>query len=464
MKKKITFTKSLIASALALSASYVNASAFQLAEVSSSGLGRAYAGEAAIADNAAVVATNPALMSLFKAKQFSWGGVYVDSNINVNGKIDVSTSPIPSSPDILNVKANQKNIVPNTLIPNLYFVTPINDKFAIGAGMNMNFSLRSKYKDDYVGGVLGGTSEMDSINLNLSGSYRVSKGLSVGAGLNAIYAKAKFERRAGILKKTIDSLRSDDNDLLILLSPSIVSSASSLTFHENSTVARLQDNNAWGLGWNIGAVYEFNQDNRIGIAYHSKVDIDFKDNDTLGYILGKEEIKLHRAKGKLTLHLPSYFEISGFHQLTAKFAMHYSYKYTQWSRLQSLHAAYSNGEVAFHKDENFHDSSRVALGATYDVNDKLTLRAGIAYDESADHPTASIPDTDRTWYSLGATYHFTPNLSVDMGFAHLRGKKQKFKENHSFTSKDNYEVGRIDADYQSTARANLYGLNLNYRF
>ncbi len=74
MKKKITFTKSLIASALALSASYVNASAFQLAEVSSSGLGRAYAGEAAIADNAAVVATNPALMSLFKAKQFSWGG------------------------------------------------------------------------------------------------------------------------------------------------------------------------------------------------------------------------------------------------------------------------------------------------------------------------------------------------------------------------------------------------------
>ncbi|WP_420920868.1 outer membrane protein transport protein [Histophilus somni] len=72
--KQSLFTKSFIASALALSASYVNAAAFQIAEVSSSGLGRAYAGEAAIADNAAVVATNPALMSLFKTKQFSMGG------------------------------------------------------------------------------------------------------------------------------------------------------------------------------------------------------------------------------------------------------------------------------------------------------------------------------------------------------------------------------------------------------
>ena len=52
----------------------VNAAAFQLSEVSTSGLGRAYAGEAAIADNASVVATNPALMSLFKTNQFLCGG------------------------------------------------------------------------------------------------------------------------------------------------------------------------------------------------------------------------------------------------------------------------------------------------------------------------------------------------------------------------------------------------------
>ena len=59
------FNKTLLAMTTLLAASGANAAAFQLAEVSTSGLGRAYAGEAAIADNASVVATNPALMSLF---------------------------------------------------------------------------------------------------------------------------------------------------------------------------------------------------------------------------------------------------------------------------------------------------------------------------------------------------------------------------------------------------------------
>lgn len=89
MKK---FNQSILATAMLLAAGGANAAAFQLAEVSTSGLGRAYAGEAAIADNASVVATNPALMSLFKTAQFSTGGVYVDSRINMNG--DVNSSAI----------------------------------------------------------------------------------------------------------------------------------------------------------------------------------------------------------------------------------------------------------------------------------------------------------------------------------------------------------------------------------
>lgn len=92
MKK---FNQSLLATAMLLAAGGANAAAFQLAEVSTSGLGRAYAGEAAIADNASVVATNPALMSLFKTAQFSTGGVYVDSRINMNG--DVTSSATPKS-------------------------------------------------------------------------------------------------------------------------------------------------------------------------------------------------------------------------------------------------------------------------------------------------------------------------------------------------------------------------------
>lgn len=123
MKK---FNQSLLATAMLLAAGGANAAAFQLAEVSTSGLGRAYAGEAAIADNASVVATNPALMSLFKTAQFSTGGVYVDSRINMNGDVDVRASITGVSVKTTkNGSASQRNVVPGAFVPNLYFVAPV---------------------------------------------------------------------------------------------------------------------------------------------------------------------------------------------------------------------------------------------------------------------------------------------------------------------------------------------------
>lgn len=448
MKK---FNQSLLATAMLLAAGGANAAAFQLAEVSTSGLGRAYAGEAAIADNASVVATNPALMSLFKTAQFSTGGVYVDSRINMNGDVDAS---IKATMNMTKYgSASQRNVVPGAFVPNLYFVAPVNDKFALGAGMNVNFGLKSEYDDSYDAGIFGGKTDLSAINLNLSGAYRVTEGLSLGLGVNAVYANAQVERNAGIIVDTVKdkqaqtALKAVDSQTKI---PDILTS-------KDKSVVSLQDRAAWGFGWNAGVMYQFNEANRIGLAYHSKVDIDFADRTATS--LGAKNIEA--GKTGITLTLPDYLELSGFHQLTDKLAVHYSYKYTHWSRLTKLHASYESGKKAFEKELQYSNNSRIALGASYNLDEKLTLRAGIAYDQAASRHqrSAAIPDTDRTWYSLGATYKFTPNLSADLGYAYLKGKKVHFKEVQ--------QVGAhiiTNANYTSQAHANLYGLNLNYSF
>ena len=230
--------------------------------------------------------------------------------------------------------------------------------------------------------------------------------------------------------------------------------------NKDTLLTHLQDKAAWAFGWNAGLLYQFDEKNRIGLAYHAKVDIDFKDNNAISY--APRGTSAYVGEGGLTLHLPSYWELSGFHQLTNKLALHYSYKYTQWHRLKDLHATYNNGQVAFHKEEGYRNNSRFALGTTYDLTEQLTLRAGVAYDKSAagEHHSASIPDTDRTWYSVGATYKFTPNFDVDFGYAYLHGKKLNFKEKQSLAN----GLVVVEADYHSKASANLYGLNLNYRF
>lgn len=454
MKK---FNQSLLATAMLLAAGGANAAAFQLAEVSTSGLGRAYAGEAAIADNASVVATNPALMSLFKTAQFSTGGVYVDSRINMNGDVDASITNLSSTTTKYG-SASERNVVPGAFVPNLYFVAPVNDKFALGAGMNVNFGLKSEYDDSYDAGVFGGKTDLSAINLNLSGAYRVTEGLSLGLGVNAVYANAQVERNAGIIAESAKIAQGQN--AFSVGSPEQKAIGEYLTSKDKSVVS-LQDRAAWGFGWNAGVMYQFNEANRIGLAYHSKVDIDFTDRTATS--LEANVIKAGK-KGDLTLTLPDYLELSGFHQLTDKFAVHYSYKYTHWSRLTRLYASYENGKKAFDKELQYSNNSRVALGASYNLYEKLTLRAGIAYDQAASRHqrSAAIPDTDRTWYSLGATYKFTPNLSVDLGYAYLKGKKVHFKEVKAIGQAP-LTLGTT-ANYTSQAHANLYGLNLNYSF
>nr|AAF97575.1 outer membrane protein P1 [Haemophilus influenzae] len=457
MKK---FNQSLLATAMLLAAGGANAAAFQLAEVSTSGLGRAYAGEAAIADNASVVATNPALMSLSKTAQFSTGGVYIDSRINMNG--DVTSSATPANSVMTAIRygsASARNVVPGAFVPNLYFVAPVNDKFALGAGMNVNFGLKSEYDDSYNAGIFGGKTDLSAINLNLSGAYRVTEGLSLGLGVNAVYAKAQVERNAGIIEGTVND---DQIKRALTTQPKPYKDFPQHLSSKDKSVVSLQDSAAWGHGWNAGVMYQFNEANRIGLAYHSKVDIDFTDRTATSLEAG---VIGAGKKGDLTLTLPDYLELSGFHQLTDKLAVHYSYKYTHWSRLTKLNANFEDGKKAFDKELQYSNNSRVALGASYNLYEKLTLRAGIAYDQAASRHqrSAAIPDTDRTWYSLGATYKFTPNLSVDLGYAYLKGKKVHFKEVKAIGEKRSLTFDTT-ANYTSQAHANLYGLNLNYSF
>ncbi|HHW7506835.1 TPA: outer membrane protein transport protein [Mannheimia haemolytica] len=439
------FSKTLLASVITLSSAGASAAAFQLAEVSTSGLGMAYAGNAAVADNASVVASNPALMTLFKQTEISAGGVVVNADVNVDGNLGP-------------YKASQKNIIPTALVPNLYIVSPINDRFAIGGGVNVNYGMKSHFDPDFNAGMYGGNTELKVINFNLSGAYNLGYGFSAGAGLNVLYSEAEFIRHLGIGGKVLASR----------LAPIMPTAAASLAQMQNNTEVARVKGDEWSLGWNAGLMYEINERNRLGVAYHSAVNVKFKGQYSNGFPTAFNALLANPAiaaqspmsqatggqeiPGRLTLHLPAYWEISGYHKLTDKLAMQYSYKRTEWEKFKALTAYGESGNVLLNKEENYSDSSRVALGFSYDVNESLTLRTGIAYDETASvtSPSISIPDTDRTWYSVGATYRFTPNLSADLGYSHLRGSKNQFKEGN--------------AVFNVKSRANLYGLNVNYKF
>ena len=141
------FKKSLIAATIALATGQVHAAAFQLNEHSASGLGRAYAGEAAIADNASVLARNPAAMTTFDKMTFSVSGTYIKPDVDVEGKL---SSPSPA----LNGKdASQSGIAPAAFVPATYFIQPLNDQWAWGIGLFSNYGLSTEYDQSFLAGL-----------------------------------------------------------------------------------------------------------------------------------------------------------------------------------------------------------------------------------------------------------------------------------------------------------------------
>ena len=66
---------------------------------------------------------------------------------------------------------------------------------------------------------------------------------------------------------------------------------------------------------------------------------------------------------------------------------------------------------------------RYSIGANYKWNDKWTLKAGIAFDETpvkdAQNRTVRLPDNDRTWVAFGGQMKLGPSGKLDLGYSHL---------------------------------------------
>ncbi|ROJ31659.1 long-chain fatty acid transporter FadL [Morganella morganii] len=446
MNQKNLFTRSALAVAVSLTATQAFAAGFQLNEYSTSALGRAFSGEGAVADDASVGSRNPAAMTLFDRPSMSAGAILINPSVDISGK-----SPLTGN------STDAKDIAPSAVVPNLHFIMPINEKWSVGASTTTNFGLATEFKDNYSAGAIGGKTDLVTANFNVAGAYRLNDNFSFGLGLNAVYADAEISRHTGELGQVAAGLTKN---------PALAK------IPANSNLAKLKGD-GWGYGWNAGMLYELDKDNRFSLTYRSKVTVKFKDGDFTQNIPGLLD---RSTKGKLDLNLPDIWEFSAYHRVAPKWAVHYTFAYTGWDSFQELKATdKGNGNVLFEKHEGFKNAYRVALGTTYYHDDNWTFRGGVAFDDSpvpANNRSISIPDQDRIWFSLGSTYAFNKDASVDVGVAYMHGRKVNISE--PLMSKDqlaaiggklgNPNLQMPNYEFSSSGKAWLYGVNFNYSF
>lgn len=386
-----------------------NAGSFSLSEQSVSGLGTAYAGGAAQAEDASTLFFNPAGIVLLDQGELQLGAhVIVPSAKFTNQGSQYLTPPITGLPIS---GGNDGDAGVTKLLPNFYLTQPVfrNTRYgdlSIGVGVTVPFGLETHYDPGWVGRYQALRTKLTTIDIQPTIAYRLFDRISFGASLDVQRASAR-------LTQAIDF---------------------GLAFRQPGGIDGVSEvsGDDWSVGYTLGALFEymkgsengFLQEGRFGVSYRSAIDHTIEGKAEFRGVPGPFTGVYFNQGAKAQLALPDILHFSVYQRFARQFAVVGDVAWTRWSRLQTVPITFQNpGTPANVLVINYDDANRYAVGLEYYATKCFTLRTGFAYDEtpiqSAELRTPRIPDNNRYFLSAGAGWKATRWIDLDIGYAHL---------------------------------------------
>lgn len=444
MKDTLSF---LPVALVCLSCSAVYAAGFQIQEQSVKALGNALAGGAAYDEDAAVIFFNPAGMSFLQAqRQASLGAHGIIPQVDFN---DANSTDAIGGPAVGDRGVDAGQIA---AVPNAYLALPITDRLSIGLGLSSYYGLVTDYDDDWIGRYHAVTSQLLTFALNPAVSYKVSGKFAVGAGFTAQYADAELSNAL-------------DFGTLGFLAGAPVS-PSTPTFDGFTKV----EGDGWGYGFNLGLQYRFDTGTRVGLAYRSEIEHTLEGVNTLtipDFAVPSAGASRTRS-AEADFSTPATLSLSAFHPLSERWAVMADVTWTDWSAFDELRIEFDDGSADSVQPHEWDDSFRYSFGLRYAPRPDWAFRLGLAYDEtpvpSAELRTPRIPDSDRMWLALGASYRLSAAFSVDVAYAHIFFDRARILNTEVTTSGlAGMPVGStLDGEYEG--RADIIGAQLQWNF
>ena len=420
-----------------MASGYAAASGFQLIEQNASGIGNAYAGSAAVAENASTIFYNPAGMTQLQAREFSGGLSAVKPSFQFNNGASTNVGAF----------ANSGGDDGGTLglIPNAYMSWAVNKDLYLGLGIGAPFGLMTEYKNPWIGAAQSIKFSVKTLNVNPSIAYRANDMVSLGFGLDWQKINAEYKRGVG----------------------SYFGAAGNTA--GLSALLKLNDN-AWG--WNAGVLFNVSPATKIGVSYRSAIkysltgDMNLSADGSLG---STTTLAALNAQGGSSgagadLKLPDTWIFSATHKYNDRWEVLGDLSRTGWASIPKIDIAHTdgvaNGTVAQSLLTDFRNTWRAALGAKYKLRDDLTLKMGIAYDQTPTKGAAtrlvSMPDNNRLWLSFGTQWQPAKGSTLDVGVAYLYLKDAAIHNDQSVVSANPIfnallQRGVVDGTYSDNA-------------
>ncbi|WP_101926047.1 MULTISPECIES: OmpP1/FadL family transporter [Luteimonas] len=428
-----------IAAALTF-AGQAQAAGFQLKENSVKSMGSAFAGTAAKTGDSSVVTNNPAVMTQFEGTTTQLDLTVIDLNYEFQGSgTDALGRPLTGS--------NGGNAGDVTPVPAFSVVHKLDNGVALGAMVSAPFGLKTEYDAGWVGRYAAQTSEVEIIDLTLSGAIDITDRFSVGLGVIASRADVTLSRAVDF-----GGLLAQQGVPLPFAQPQGA---------DGLAVVQGDDN---GFGYILGANFRPTDAVSIGVSYRSEIDYEL--TGTADWTVPTNAASVFDQvapalfqDGTVVADLttPSILNIGAAWQVTDALMLSATYAETDWSSLREVRIQFDNPDPDSVEPFEWKDTYFAALGAEYKLSDSWKLRGGVAYDEtptSLAHRTPRLPDANRIFYSVGATWMLSD--AFDLNFAYTR------IEPRDPTIDTTSGGSRVAGDFDGNA--NLFGVSAQYRF
>ena len=432
---KVLFRASLVAASVAAASSAYSAG-FALNDHSATASGTALAGAGASNSDISGSFWNPALFVNAKSTTVYVSGAYVmpSMDVTVNSASDVTPTVLGGPKDLTADGATQDS-VDNTLVPSFYFAKPLSDKTVAGISLNVPFGLSGDYGQDWAGRFHATETAIQDIAMSFALAHRVNDWVSAGVSVQIHKAEVVLESAVG----------------------------TTTTLAGGEGIGRIEADDT-SYGYSLGVALEPRKGTRLGLGYRSEVDFDFKGDVKYTGVSSTLATngKLSDANVSDSITFPSVITLSLEQDLNPQLTLGLSAIRTGWGSMDGINIDFdstqSNSVLTF----GFEDQWMYSAGLTYAYSDKMTLRTGVAMDNSPvtdEYRSARTPDGDRKWISIGGTYDFNDMTSATFAFTHVM--IDDVSVNRTSLTEDKAR-GTLKADYESSANVISVAMNMAF--
>ncbi|MGB8038640.1 MAG: OmpP1/FadL family transporter [Pseudolabrys sp.] len=370
---------------LMIATAQASAGGFGIREQSAYGQGTSFAG----------IAAGGALSSMFwnPATMTQVPGIVNETSVTA---ILPYSSNTPSAGSLVSAGfPGTSNVADAAFVPSGYTSYQWAPNLWLGVSVNAPFGLSVNFPDNWAGRDYAGQTLLKTYNATPSIAWRINDWISIGAGVQIQYAKATLEKGIGPV-------------------PGVVPPGVQGTLRGTG----------YAVGATAGVTLTPTPTTTIGVGWRSGLNQKIE-----GVVVTNAVLPLTTTgSATTTVDLPDIVSLGIRQRLDPRWTLLGTVEWSNWSRIGTSNITQPSGSPVFVLGNaqsipfQYRDGWFFSGGAEYIWTDRLTVRAGAGYEISPvtdQVRTPLVPDNNRVWASLGASWKVFKGVHFDLAYSHI---------------------------------------------